>query len=111
MFSTHPSSFHQCPGVMPGFIRVMAKRAQLAAYASRDERSPGPQYGLQTMDSSSAAAFKHPFVDIQVNTRYSDLDTLYIHSTYPVHKTLLNASQLQLKYMSQYYHSCTKDNK
>jgi len=36
-------SFH---GVMPGFIGGMAKRAQLAAYASRDERSPGPQYGL-----------------------------------------------------------------
>jgi len=42
-------SFYQCPGVMPGFIRGMAKRAQLVAYASRDERSPGPQYGLWTL--------------------------------------------------------------
>jgi len=29
-----------------GLYLGMAKRAQLAAYASRDERSPGLQYGL-----------------------------------------------------------------
>ena len=39
-------SFHQCPGVMPSFIRGMAKRAQLAANTSRDERSPVARYGL-----------------------------------------------------------------
>jgi len=46
-------SFHQSPGVMPGFIRGMAKKAQLAAYASRDGRSYGPQYGLWTKPGRS----------------------------------------------------------
>ena len=38
----------QCPGVMPGFTGD-GVRAHLAAYASRDEISPGPamEYGLR----------------------------------------------------------------
>jgi len=43
---------------MPGFIQGMAKRAQLAAYASRDERSPGPQYGPWTGQEGHAACKK-----------------------------------------------------
>jgi len=46
--STLTYYFHQCPGVMLGFIRGMVKRAQLVAYAFRDERSPGPEYGTGT---------------------------------------------------------------
>ena len=42
MCSALTYSFHQCPGVMPGLIRGMAKKAQLAAYACRDERSLAP---------------------------------------------------------------------
>jgi len=39
-----------------GLYRGMVKMAHLAAYASRDETSPGPHYGLRTKVTVNAKA-------------------------------------------------------
>jgi len=42
-----------------GLYRGMAKRTQLAAFASRDETSPGPQYGLNTSTRRQMSIDRH----------------------------------------------------
>ena len=53
--------------------RGMVKRAHLAAYASRDETSPGPHYGLWTVQMQRQCQSHGVMMDVLYSNHWRDV--------------------------------------